>query len=243
MSDLIAAPFGRGLPYAALFAVPKHAPSSKRRPSNYYWNKAVAPLDPVVTATSPEYEQWLEEHSSVPSDTEHAALPLTSKPKRHFLKFRQLAFRAFVPKPGSQKPSTLITTELVSEQTLPPRDPHLSHSSHRTLFKSWRIKSRGLKTDVRQLVTLVRERISSKSDEEKKPKTWDEFHQLYAAVRLSVITLYTILLSPPPPLFFSPPSFFLVVTLSPTFTFPPSCMWWATMWVFDDLDLLDHRAN
>lgn len=198
MVDLIAAPFGQQLPYLSLFNVPKKA-STHRRAPHHFWQKAVSPIPPIYSdaeafnADIPnlplDLDNWLDIDASPISDTEDE----TSSPalqirqplkKKSFARIRQIAFRAFVPSPGSHKPSTIISTEIVSRHKLVEGD-QISKSNRTptsTIFNSLRIKSRGAKTEVKKLVAVVRKRISSRSPDHEKPKTWQEYHRFYASV-------------------------------------------------------------
>ncbi|KAG0149415.1 hypothetical protein CROQUDRAFT_131337 [Cronartium quercuum f. sp. fusiforme G11] len=213
MSDIIASPFGYGLPYASLFAVPRKT-VPKRRPAEYFWEKAIAaPLPPAPAPAAPELNHddhmnrtetnstWLDHNSAALSESENEEdiyrvqpIKKSAKKIKSFARMRHIAFRAFIPKAGSNKPSTVVSTEIISQQQ------HVSNiyekdgksSSGFTIFNSWRIKSKGAKTQAKKLVAVVRTRISSKSPADQHPKTWEEYHTSYAAEQIDI-------LDPPPP--------------------------------------------
>lgn len=202
MSHVIASPFGLGLPYPALFLVPKRK-STKRRPANYFWEKATAPTHPVTsylhgdnTHLSPHSPatSWLDEESvAVFSDSEDERVirkpGLNLSKKKSFAKMREIAFRAFLPKPGSTKSSTVVATEIVSQQHLSPDHPlakaNAGHGGF-TLFNSWRLKSKGSNTKVKKLSAMVKRRINSRSPAHLQPKTWEEYHRCYAAEQIDI---------------------------------------------------------
>ncbi|KAH9824111.1 hypothetical protein DFH28DRAFT_944583 [Melampsora americana] len=201
MSHVIASPFGLGLPYPGLFLVSKRK-STKRRPADYFWEKATAPIHPVSghllgdnTHPSPSSPatSWLDEESvAVFSDSEDERIIRKpgfnlAKKKKSFAKMREIAFRAFVPKPGSTKTSTVVATEIVSHQHLSP-DQALSKDCQGgfTLFNSWRLKSRGTTTKVKKLSAMVKRRINSRSPAHLQPKTWEEYHRCYAAEEIDI---------------------------------------------------------
>ncbi|EGF97636.1 uncharacterized protein MELLADRAFT_79817 [Melampsora larici-populina 98AG31] len=200
-SYIIATPFGLGLPYPALFVVPdKHA--TKRRPSRYFWEKVVAPPQPAPPAplegennTSASPNQWLEDDSPglSESEDEESRLPpprvLPSK-KKSFARIREIAFRAFIPKAGSKKSSTVIATEVVSHHQT--NDHHSADEKGSSIFTSWRIKSRGANTRIKKLTAKVKRRINSRSPPDQIPKTWEEYHKLYAKEQIDIN-------DPPPP--------------------------------------------
>ncbi|EGG11360.1 uncharacterized protein MELLADRAFT_76640 [Melampsora larici-populina 98AG31] len=200
-SYIIATPFGLGLPYPALFVVPdKHA--TKRRPSRYFWEKVVAPPQPAPPAplegennTSASPNQWLEDDSPglSESEDEESRLPpprvLPSK-KKSFARIREIAFRAFIPKAGSKKSSTVIATEVVSHHQT--NDHQSADEKGSSIFTSWRIKSRGANTRIKKLTAKVKRRINSRSPPDQIPKTWEEYHKLYAKEQIDIN-------DPPPP--------------------------------------------
>ncbi|KAH9824108.1 hypothetical protein DFH28DRAFT_944580 [Melampsora americana] len=200
MSDIIASPLGYGLPYSSLFSVPKAHPS-KRRPAGHFWDKAVAP--PLPAPAAPEIENellatqtnstWLDADTAAYSESEdetpNRRIPnYYAKKTKNLSRIRQIAFRAFVPKAGSNKQSTVVATEIISQQKLVKLDSNGKgeRRSGFAIFNSWRIKSKGANTYAKKMVAVVRLRISSKSPEEDKPKTWEEYHRSYAAERIDV---------------------------------------------------------
>lgn len=204
MSSVIASPFGHALPYSALFSVPqKSSIKHKRRPAEYFWKKATGtasiPGLPTPVVVSPgldhslshvnTHSTWLDVESPAVSDSENEnpdqSFHVLPK-KRSFARFRHIAFRAFVPKPGSNKPSTMVTSELISKQANEFLEKN-ERGSGFTVFNSWRVKTKGAKTQVKKLVAVVRHRVSSKSPEELKPQTWEDYHRLYAAVSHHII--------------------------------------------------------
>lgn len=201
MSYIIAAPFGLGLPYPALFTVPDHN-YSKRRPANYFWEKAVAPPSPAPPApfegenndSAPSPNQWLDDDSPVLSeseDEEPRPPPSRVSPpkKKSFAKIREIAFRAFIPKAGSKKSSTVIATEVVSQHDHQRAD---EKGGSFTMFTSWRIKSKGVNARIKKLTAKVKRRINSRSPPDQMPKTWEEYHRFYANEQIDIN-------DPPPP--------------------------------------------
>lgn len=200
MSDIIASPFGLGSPYSALFFVPQKN-AAGRRPANYFWEKAIAPPAPAPAApdtnaltTVRTTSTWLDDDSISENEDENAAYlaPRPPPKKKSFARIRQIAFRAFVPKAGSGKSSTVVATEIVSQKKLSPNDALAKNGqgSGLTILNSWRVKTKGANTQVRKLAAVVRNRVSSRSPEDQKPKTWEEYHKLYAAVSFIILTAW-----------------------------------------------------
>lgn len=199
MSNIIATPFGHELPYSALFSVPKKD-ATRRRPPNHFWEKAIAPPSPVPAAPDinalsavPTKSTWFDDDTPALSDSgdEQVGYRRTRRPiqqKKSFARLRQIAFRAFVPKAGSNKSSTVVATEIVTQKQLSNNDPLAKngHGSGLTIFNSWRVKTKGVNTQVRKLAAVVRHRVSSKSPEDQKPKTWEEYHRCYAAEEIDI---------------------------------------------------------
>ncbi|KAG0149422.1 hypothetical protein CROQUDRAFT_714005 [Cronartium quercuum f. sp. fusiforme G11] len=199
MSQIIAAPLGYGLPYSALFSVPKRHHARRRSP-HYFWEKAIAsPTQaPVVSGMNnisvvQTTSTWLDDDAPAVSDSEdngvvQSLAPCPPSKKKSFARLRQIAFRAFVPKVGSNKPSTVVATEIVTQKQLPNNDPLAKngHGSGFTFFNSWRVKAKGVNAQVQKLAAVVRHRVSSKSPEDQKPKTWEEYHRCYAAGQIDI---------------------------------------------------------
>ncbi|KAH9824109.1 hypothetical protein DFH28DRAFT_235267 [Melampsora americana] len=202
MNYAIASPFGLALPYPALFVVPqKNVP--KRRPANYFWQKATAPQPAPPASCQGERNTstsstnlWLEDDSPVLSDSEDEepsspsprVLPLK---KKSFAKIREIAFRAFIPKAGSKKSSTVVATEVVSRHPVA-NDHQLSEEKGASIFTSWRIKSKGVNIRIKKLTAKVKRRINSRSPPDQMPKTWEEYHRFYASEQIDIN-------DPPPP--------------------------------------------
>lgn len=200
MSSIIASPFGYGLPYTSLFSVPK-TQTTKRRPADHFWDKAIAPPLPAPAAPQIEHKlahtetnsTWLDADTPAYSDSEDESTNRRQanhypKKTKNFSRIRQIAFRAFVPKVGSNKQSTVVATEIISQQKISKLDSNgkIEKRSGFTIFNSWRVKSKGANIYAKKMVAVVRQRISSKSPEDQKPKTWEEFHRSYAAEQIDV---------------------------------------------------------
>ncbi|CAH7667915.1 hypothetical protein PPACK8108_LOCUS2357, partial [Phakopsora pachyrhizi] len=214
MSHIIASPFGFGFPYDSLFHVPKRAESNRfksSRPSEYFWEKA------TKVSTDEEKKQaegldsnWLDDDVSAISDDETPKLlnsdPVPERkkresiskpaPKKRFSRFRQIAFRAFIPRDGKfNRKSTVIATEVVSKTTTVQSSKDKSkrfggpeESKKRfTIFNSMRFKTRGATTEVKNMVAVIRHRISSKSPPEQHPKTWEDYHRMYAEEKIDIL--------------------------------------------------------
>lgn len=195
MSDIISSPMGISLPYSSLFSVPSKE-TSKRRSPQYFWDRAVATsgiktsdteVNKLIlpTSTSSHWDDDVESTAWIDCEDDEAnelTEPGPSKKKKSFAKIRKITFRSVVAKGGSKRVGNVVASELVSQQVFQAAHGKKTRRSRLTVFRGWRIKSKGSHTQVKKLVAVVRHRISNKSDEDQKPKTWEEYHRLYAMV-------------------------------------------------------------
>lgn len=199
MSDIIAAPFSFGLPYASIFSVPKKD-AFKRPASDYYWQKATASSisnsDAHLSMASdqswlenPDASDWIDIENDEASQAPPSGLT-PQKPRRSA--FRYISFLGFLNKPGSTKSNIMTSTEGASHHPLSSKHSLFKkyRSSEFTVYRGWRIRSMGRNAKVKKLVAVVRRRISSKSPEEQKPKTWEEYNELYSSVSLTKFPIH-----------------------------------------------------
>ncbi|MBW0531296.1 hypothetical protein O181_071011 [Austropuccinia psidii MF-1] len=96
---------------------------------------------------------------------------------KRFTRLRHIAFRAFIPKKSSNhQSSNLHSTQFLSTYT------QFDHSSKSrfTILNRWKIKTKGKKSQIRKLAPVIKTRISKSTPKERHPKSWIEYHQLYA---------------------------------------------------------------
>lgn len=196
MAELIACPLGITLPYSSIFNTSLRLQSkrpSQSTPSSYYWNKA--------TQDSPSHGDAEQPHRNsidiLMSDHEDEPSPKQKKPERkskHLrLKLRKIAFKAFTPKAdgSGQKNNVVRTTEILSRQEVVKSGQQdgsgdLGENGRFSILRSWRLKTKSGKAQLQKMVAVVKHRVSANSPPEDKPKTWEEFHYLYANEHIDV---------------------------------------------------------
>ncbi|MBW0464006.1 hypothetical protein O181_003721 [Austropuccinia psidii MF-1] len=190
MAQLIGSPIGTLLPYSFFHPIEGQKTKHAARSSKYFYDKAMSstwssiskeaklPENEPNSATNTPGSSWLDDGIPAFSDSEDdkpARRPtkLGGHPKKQkrFARFRHIAFRAFISKPGSNRNGNVHTAELVSKTRKRP---------YSTILSSWKIKSKGNHSEIKKMVAVVKTRVSKSSPVEKHPKTWDEYHQFYA---------------------------------------------------------------
>ena len=186
-----------------------------RRPPSYFWDRATSsfasgrrdsesPTTVYRTCSRDLDGAWLEDQDtggiSNSDDEEVDQMPVgrsgpastrigngkgCSAGRRFFSSIRTLTFRSKVN--GSPTTRTeIVTARSEAPPSGSPSGEGMRKSGSRSkIFESLRFRTKGKKTEVKRLVAVVKKRISSKSSEEEKPKTWKEYNQRYANVRLT----------------------------------------------------------
>lgn len=146
------------------------------------------------------HDAWLDPCAPALSDSEDEAIPKSStkvptalKARLRFSRFRRIAFKAFTPRSDGtgHKTNIVSTTEFVYRQDhISQSDGHSSdrpNTRKRTrIFNSLKFKSTGSRKHVKKMMIVLKDRISASSPPEKHPKTWEEYHYLYAHEQINV---------------------------------------------------------
>ncbi|MBW0474955.1 hypothetical protein O181_014670 [Austropuccinia psidii MF-1] len=195
MPNIIGFPVGDMLPYSFFdFNSSQLTKKCVSRPSEYFYEKATAnsldgPINRQLQQTA--NVSWLEDEIPAFSDSEddRPAQIVTKRPsflkkEKRVIRLRHIAFKAFTSKEKFNPNATIQSMEIISKFTsINPSDPPRS-----TIFKSWKIKSRARKAQINKMQAIVKTRISQSSPIDQHPKTWGQYHKLYANQCIDIIS-------------------------------------------------------